>query len=129
MQALIDGPLKSIPIILVDFHAEATSEKGAFAHHFDGKVTLVWGTHTHVQTNDHRILPKGTGFISDLGMCGPAHSVIGMDPERAAERLITGLSSSYTCGSGDALVNGIAVEVTPSGLTSGIQLIRENVRL
>jgi metallophosphoesterase (TIGR00282 family) len=130
MQDLLEGPLKDCPIILVDFHAEATSEKAAFANHFDGQVSLVWGTHTHVQTNDARLLPNGTGFISDLGMCGPQDSIIGMDRERAIERLISGLPSQYKSASGDALINGIYAEVcTNKYSTRQIKTISEIIRL
>ena len=76
----------STPLVLVDFHAEATSEKAALAHHLDGRVSAVIGTHTHVQTADERILPGGTAFISDAGMCGPIHSVLGVSPKLAIER-------------------------------------------
>ena len=72
----------SLPkIILVDFHAEATGEKGGFAYAYDGTVSAIFGTHTHVQTADEHILPQGTGFITDLGMTGPCHSVLGVKPE------------------------------------------------
>jgi hypothetical protein len=78
------------PVILVDFHAEATSEKQALAWHLDGRVSAVIGTHTHVPTADERILPKGTAYISDVGMVGGLHSVIGMRPEQALARFLTG---------------------------------------
>ncbi|NLV51140.1 MAG: TIGR00282 family metallophosphoesterase [Clostridiales bacterium] len=80
-----DAELKreSCAVTLVDFHAEATSEKIAMAYYLDGRVSAVWGTHTHVQTADARIMPKGTGYISDLGMTGPAESVIGVKPENS----------------------------------------------
>ena len=71
----------SAKIILVDFHAEATSEKLALANYLDGRVSAVWGTHTHVQTSDGRVLPRGTGYITDLGMTGPINSVIGIKTE------------------------------------------------
>ena len=69
--------------VLVDFHAEATSEKAAMGYYLDGRATALWGTHTHVQTSDGRVLPKGTGFITDLGMTGPVESVIGIKPEQS----------------------------------------------
>jgi metallophosphoesterase (TIGR00282 family) len=74
---------ENAPYTLVDFHAEATAEKQAMAYYLDGRVSAVWGTHTHVQTSDARVLPKGTGVITDLGMTGPAESVIGMDIEQS----------------------------------------------
>ena len=78
----------SLPkIILVDFHAEATGEKGGFAYAYDGTVSAIFGTHTHVQTADEHILPQGTGFITDLGMTGPCHSVLGVKPELIIKKL------------------------------------------
>lgn len=77
-------------IHIVDFHAESTSEKALFAHILDGRVSAVIGTHTHVQTNDPQIFPKGTGFLSDAGMCGAYGSVIGFDPELAIEKMLFG---------------------------------------
>lgn len=79
------------PVILVDFHAEATSEKAALAWYLDGRVSAVVGTHTHVPTADQRILPNGTAFVSDLGMVGPLHSVIGSEPEDVLARFLTQL--------------------------------------
>ena len=74
---------KQADIILMDFHAEATSEKMAMAYFLDGKITAIWGTHTHVQTSDAMVLPKGTGYITDLGMTGAIHSVLGVKPEQS----------------------------------------------
>lgn len=111
MESLLSKELMNIDLILVDFHAEATSEKIAFGRYFDGKVALIWGTHTHVQTSDARILPKGTGYITDLGMTGPLDSVIGMDAETAIERITTGLPSQHKVAKGDAVVSGIQVEI------------------
>ena len=81
----IDGLLKrkQADIILVDFHAEATSEKLAMGHYLDGRVTALWGTHTHVQTADGMVLPQGTGYVTDLGMTGPMHSVLGVLPQQS----------------------------------------------
>lgn len=85
-----DRLLKSITadVILVDMHAEATSEKAALAWHLDGRVSAVWGTHTHVQTSDATVLPKGTGFITDLGMTGPSLSILGVKPEQSISRFL-----------------------------------------
>ena len=80
-----------VAAIVVDMHAEATSEKMAMAHYLDGLVTAVAGTHTHVQTADEQILPKGTAYITDIGMTGPLHSVIGIKKELAIERFLTGM--------------------------------------
>ena len=82
-------------VVLVDFHAEATSEKGAMGYYLDGRVQAVWGTHTHVPTADGRVLPKGTGFLTDLGMTGPAESVLGIRPAQAINRFLGGLPARY----------------------------------
>lgn len=130
LDALLEGPLSDCPIVLVDFHAEATSEKAALARHFDGRISLIWGTHTHVQTNDASRLPKGTGFITDLGMCGPEDSVIGMESERAIDRLLYGLPSQYKSAKGDAVVNGIVAKISLEDYsTTEIEPFREIVKL
>jgi metallophosphoesterase (TIGR00282 family) len=83
---VLDSIVASADVIVVDFHAEATSEKAALAHHLDGRIAALFGTHTHVQTADARVLPGGTGFISDIGMTGPHDSVIGLEKSGALER-------------------------------------------
>lgn len=80
---------------LVDFHAEATSEKLAMGYHLDGRVSALWGTHTHVPTADEQIYPKGTGYITDLGMTGPIRSVLGVEPEQSVETFLGGLPGRY----------------------------------
>ena len=82
-------------LCLVDFHAEATSEKGAMGYYLDGRVQAVWGTHTHVPTADAKVLPKGTGFLTDLGMTGPANSVLGMRSNQAINRFLGGLPMRF----------------------------------
>ncbi len=82
-------------VVLVDFHAEATSEKGAMGYYLDGRVQALWGTHTHVPTADAGVLPRGTGFVTDLGMTGPAASVLGIRPEQAVNRFLGGLPARY----------------------------------
>jgi hypothetical protein len=82
-------------LTLVDFHGEATSEKGAMAWYLDGRVQALWGTHTHVPTADGQILPQGLGFVTDLGMTGPAHSVIGVKPQQAINRFLGGLPQRF----------------------------------
>lgn len=99
--------LSSCDIIIVDMHAEATSEKVALGRYLDGRVTLVVGTHTHIPTADESILPDGTGYVTDLGMCGPEDSVIGMDVETAISRFLSPLPKSYKVGRGNAVINGI----------------------
>jgi 2',3'-cyclic-nucleotide 2'-phosphodiesterase len=97
-------------IIVVDMHAEATSEKVAMGWHLDGKVTLVVGTHTHVQTADERILPNGTAYLTDAGMTGPHDSIIGMEREPALRRFLTGLPAKFEPATGNARLNGVVVE-------------------
>ena len=97
-------------VIVVDFHAEATSEKVAMGWHLDGKVTLVVGTHTHVQTADERILPNGTAYITDAGMTGPHDSIIGMEREPSLARFLNGMPSRYEPATGNPRLNGVLVE-------------------
>ncbi len=94
-------------IIIIDFHAEATAEKIALAHFLDGKVTIVFGTHTHVQTADEEIFPNGTAFISDIGMTGPRDSVIGMDVQVSVKRFVTSLPEKYKVAEGRSKLNSI----------------------
>jgi 2',3'-cyclic-nucleotide 2'-phosphodiesterase len=97
-------------VIFVDFHAEATSEKIAMGWHLDGKVTAVVGTHTHVQTADERILPKGTAFLTDVGMTGPHDSIIGVDVEAALGRFLTALPAKFETATGNPRLNAVIVE-------------------
>ena len=98
------------PLIVVDFHAEATSEKVALARYLDGRVTAVIGTHTHVQTNDARVLAGGTAAITDAGMTGPHDSVIGSDEHNALKRFLTGMPTRLEPASGDVRIEGVLVE-------------------
>jgi len=97
-------------VIIVDFHAEATSEKVAMGWHLDGKVTLVVGTHTHVQTADERILPNGTACLTDAGMTGPHDSIIGMEREPSLGRFLSGMPTRYEPATGNPRLNGVVVE-------------------
>jgi len=97
-------------IIFVDFHAEATSEKIAMGWHLDGKVTAVVGTHTHVQTADERILPKGTAFLTDAGMTGAHDSIIGVQIEAALSRFLTAMPSRFEPATANPRLNGVIVE-------------------
>ncbi|RMH97349.1 MAG: TIGR00282 family metallophosphoesterase [Calditrichaeota bacterium] len=109
------------PIIFVDFHAEATAEKQALAWHLDGKVSAIVGTHTHVQTADERILPKGTAYITDAGMTGPVNSVIGMEIDKAIERFMLQTHVYYAMAKGVIRFNGVVVEVDEqTGNATGI---------
>lgn len=99
------------PIIVVDIHAEATSEKLALAHYLDGKVSLIVGTHTHVQTADEQVLPNGTGYITDLGMCGPDGSVLGIKPELAIRKIRGNLPVRFENSLNPAFVSGISASI------------------
>ena len=111
--------------ILVDFHAEATSEKQAMGVFLDGRVSAVVGTHTHTPTADHRILPGGTAYITDLGMCGDYDSVIGMEKSEPLRRFLTKMNAGrFTPAAGEASVCGVYVETGPRGLATTIAPIR-----
>ncbi|MBQ8911261.1 MAG: YmdB family metallophosphoesterase [Clostridia bacterium] len=92
--------------VAVDFHAEATGEKIALAHYFDGRVQMIFGTHTHVPTADEQILPKGCGYITDLGMCGPSCSALGLRPDIIARKLITGLPCRFEPSTNPPVLQG-----------------------
>lgn len=109
--SLVQEMRKETPIIFVDFHAEATSEKVAMGWHLDGLVSAVVGTHTHVPTADERLLPKGTAYQSDAGMCGPMESVIGSEIQPVLERFHTALPAKFGVGKGAVRVNGVLVTV------------------
>ena len=100
-------------IVFVDFHAEATSEKKAMGWHLDGEVTVVAGTHTHVQTADERILPNGTAYITDVGMTGPHDSIIGVDPRPALKRFLDGMPAKFDTATRNPRVNAIVVTADP----------------
>jgi len=96
-------------VIVVDFHAEATSEKVAMGWHLDGRVTAVIGSHTHVQTADERVLPKGTAYITDLGMTGPHQSVLGRSVEKVVRALTTGMPTHFDVATGDVRLSGVLI--------------------
>lgn len=113
---------KRTPLIFVDFHAEDTVEKEAFAFYLDGKVSAVCGTHTHVQTADEKILPKGTAYITDLGLTGVTDAVIGSDPAKSIERQLTQLPIKSEVASGEAHIQGVVITVnTESGKAESIE--------
>ncbi|MCP9447368.1 MAG: TIGR00282 family metallophosphoesterase [Nitrospira sp.] len=97
--------------VIVEMHAEATSEKMAMGHYLDGEVTAVVGTHTHVQTADDQILPKGTAYITDIGMTGPLHAVIGVKKELAIEKFLTGMPRRFEVASGPSVFCGVLLEL------------------
>ncbi len=116
------------PVVFVDMHGEASSEKGAMGWFLDGRVSAVVGSHTHVQTADERVLPQGTAFLSDAGMCGPVHSVIGVKPELAIRRFWTHMPTKFEVASGAVVVQGAVVTVDPdSGRATGIKRLQEYV--
>ena len=126
-QLLVEFEHKSIPII-VDFHAEATSEKVAMGRYLDGRVSAVVGTHTHVGTADARILPGGTAYVTDIGMVGPMDSVIGDDPDSVIKRFLTQIPSRLSVGRGTVSFDAILVEVDEkTGKAVGIQRIQKVV--
>ena len=111
VKELVEKLQKEVDIIIVDFHAEATAEKIAMGYFLDGKATVVFGTHTHVQTADEKILPKGTGYITDIGMTGPKNSVIGMDINVSFKRFETTLPERYKIAAGECMLNGVIFEI------------------
>lgn len=122
---LVEEARRATPVVLVDVHAEATSEKVALAHWLDGKVTAIVGTHTHVQTSDARIFPKGTAFMTDAGMTGPHDSVIGVQADLAVRRMRTGLPVRFETAHGDVRIEGALVECDPAtGTASSIEAVR-----
>jgi metallophosphoesterase (TIGR00282 family) len=102
---------RGVRIILIDLHAEATSEKIAFARYVDGKVSAVLGTHTHVQTADETILPKGTAYISDVGMTGAMDSVLGVKTELSVQQFVTQIPVRFAHAEGEAKLNAVLVTV------------------
>ena len=127
----IDAELEACPLglgadaVIVDFHAEATSEKQAFGHFLDGRASVVVGTHTHAPTSDHRILPGGTAFMSDAGMCGDYDSVLGMRKDEPIHRFLTKLSAGrFEPADGEATLSGLAVEIDGRGRAAKVAPVR-----
>ncbi|WP_320171933.1 TIGR00282 family metallophosphoesterase [Maridesulfovibrio sp.] len=119
---LLEGLDPDIKIVLLDFHAEATSEKQCFGRYLDGRVSAVFGTHTHVQTNDARIFENGTGFITDAGMCGPVDSCLGLTPKPVIKRFVSGLPQKWKVAGGPVELQGALLEVDEhSGRTVAIE--------
>jgi metallophosphoesterase (TIGR00282 family) len=126
---LVDEARAATPVIVVDFHAEATSEKVAVSRWLDGRVTAVVGTHTHVQTSDARVQPGGTAAITDGGMTGPHDSVIGVKAELAIERMRTGMPVRFEPADGGVRLEGVLVECGADGRATACKAIREDVEL
>lgn len=125
IDGLVDEARSQTPLVLVDVHAEATSEKIAVARWLDGRVTAVVGTHTHVQTADARVLPGGTAFITDAGMTGPHDSVIGVEADLAIRRMRTGMPVRFATAQGDVRIEGVVIECDAgSGRATSIEPLR-----
>ena len=127
----VDSLLETLPadvsLRFVDFHAEATSEKRAMAFHLDGRASAVVGTHTHVQTSDATIFPKGTAYMTDLGMCGAENSsILGMEPTGVLKRFVTGLPSRFKAAAGEGTLNGLmGIFDTHTGKAKQVVILRE----
>ena len=121
---LVEEARRSAQVVLVDFHAEATSEKVALTRWLDGRVTAVIGTHTHIQTNDARILPGGTAAITDAGMTGPHDSVIGVEADLAIRRMRTGMPVRFRPAEADVRLEGVVVECDAEGRATSCEPVR-----
>jgi hypothetical protein len=121
---LVEQAQKRTPVILVDMHGEATSEKVAMSKWLDGKVTAVVGTHTHIQTNDARVQPGGTAAITDAGMTGPHDSVIGVQAELAIRQMRTGMPVRFETAEGGVRIEGALIQCGTDGRATAIEAIR-----
>lgn len=127
MDRLLETVTPKPAAIVVDVHAEATSEKGALGMYLDGRVSAVVGTHTHVGTVDARILPKGTAFVSDIGMVGPRDSVIGDDAEAVISKFLTQMPRHLSVGKGPVIFNSVLVEIGAEGKAVSIERVDAEV--
>ena len=127
MEDILNEIKDKCDIIIVDFHAEATAEKIAMKYFLDGKVNVIFGTHTHVQTADEEITEKGTAYITDIGMTGPINSVIGMDKDAAIKRFLTSLPERYKLAEGECKLEGCIFEINDDNCRT-ISIERINVR-
>jgi 2',3'-cyclic-nucleotide 2'-phosphodiesterase len=121
---LVEEARRNAQVVVVDFHAEATSEKVAVTRWLDGRVTAVIGTHTHIQTNDARVLPGGTAAITDAGMTGPHDSVIGVEADLAIRRMRTGMPVRFRPAEGDVRLEGVVVGCDAGGRATSCELVR-----
>lgn len=115
MDRLLSNLTNMPRVVIVDFHAEATSEKVAMGWYLDGRVTAVVGTHTHIPTADAHLLPKGTAFVTDIGMTGPCYSIIGNDPQAVISRFLTQMPTAIPVAEGPAVLNAVLIEVSDQG--------------
>ena len=123
VERILEAEKGNYNVSVLDVHAEATSEKAAIARYFDGRINVVFGTHTHVQTNDARILPKGTGFITDLGMCGPTNSILGVKSEIIIEKLRYHMPKRFEFADGEIEATG-AIFTVENGKTIDVTAVR-----
>lgn len=128
--AAAERELEALPddvkVVLVDMHAEATSEKSAIGWHLDGRVSVVVGSHTHVQTADERILPEGTAFLSDAGMCGPVRSILGQRKEEVLQRFLSRKPVRFSLARGPVVLQGLFVDIDPvSGRAHAVRRLQE----
>jgi calcineurin-like phosphoesterase len=125
--AALDGLLREAqsrtPFIFVDFHAEATSEKMALGWYADGRVSALAGTHTHIQTNDARVLPRGAGYVTDAGMTGPRDSVLGVEKDIIIEKFTRHMPRRFEPAGGDLQFNGVFFDLTEDGRCQALELI------
>ncbi|MBN1824439.1 MAG: TIGR00282 family metallophosphoesterase [Endomicrobiales bacterium] len=128
MNEILPEISKTAKNILVDFHAEITSEKIAFGWYMDGRVSAVVGTHTHVPTADEKVLPSGTAFITDAGMTGPAEGVIGMDRELVLKKFLTGIPQHFSVAKGASVMQGCVITLNSSGRADEIRRFEERGR-
>jgi metallophosphoesterase (TIGR00282 family) len=124
VDGLVEEARAQAPVVVLDFHAEATSEKVAMARWLDGRVTAVIGTHTHVQTNDARVQRGGTAAVTDAGMTGPHDSVIGVEADLAIRRMRTRMPVRFEPAHGDVRIEGVVVDCSDDGRAHGIELLR-----
>ena len=124
-EAEVDRLGSALKVIIIDFHAEATSEKIAFGYFMDGKVSAIIGTHTHVQTADEKILPGGTAYISDVGMTGPENSVIGIEKEQVLHRFLTNIPVRFEAAKGVGIFSAVVVDINEkTGKAAAIQRLQ-----
>ena len=130
LQKILDIVKKETPVIIIDMHAETTSEKVTIGHLADGDVSVVFGTHTHIQTCDEKVLPKGTAYITDLGMCGPYDSVIGQNKEAIIKRFLTSMPIRFQVAKNGIELHGVIVDIDEkSGKARSIERICRSFEL
>ncbi len=127
IEEILEEIRKETKNIIVDFHAEASSEKVAMGYYLDGRVSLVYGTHTHIQTADNRILPEGTAYLTDVGMTGAHDSIIGMSVETVLPKFLNSLPSRFEVADGEPRINGLELEIDTNGLAISIERINVSI--